>query len=65
MLVGRCRRLLINKRLTMKRKGNLINKLCSLDNIIYADITARKNKKKSRKYINIHDKHLLEEDIKI
>lgn len=49
----------------MKRKGNLINKLCSLDNIIYADITARKNKKKSRKYINIHDKHLLEEDIKI
>lgn len=49
----------------MKRKGNLMNKLCSLDNIIYADITARKNKKKSKKYINIHDKHLLDEDIKI
>lgn len=46
----------------VKRKGNLMPELCSLRNVILADCNARKGKIKSRKYIELHDKNLLEED---
>lgn len=41
----------------VKRKKNLIESLCSLDNINLADNNARKNKKRSLQYIKRHDKH--------
>ena len=46
----------------VKRKGNLMPDLCSLKNIIIADCNARKGKIRSKKYIELHDKNLLEED---
>lgn len=49
----------------VKRKGNLMPRLCTMTNIILADINARKLKARSRKYINKHDENLLNENTEI
>lgn len=47
----------------VKRKGNLISSLCRMDNILLADTNARKAKRRSRRFIEKHDKNIIEEDI--
>ena len=46
----------------VKRKGNLISSLCRMDNILLADTNARKAKRRSRRFIEKHDKNIIEED---
>lgn len=45
----------------VKRKGNLIQKLSNPANIILADCLARKGKTRSKKYIEEHDRNILED----
>lgn len=44
----------------VKRKGNLISSLCRMDNILLADTNARKAKRRSRRFIEKHDKNIIE-----
>lgn len=47
----------------VKRKGNLISSLCRMDNILLAGTNARKAKRRSRRFIEKHDKNILEGSI--
>ena len=44
----------------VKRKGNLISSLCRMDNILLADTNARKAKRRSRRFIEKHDKNIID-----
>lgn len=49
----------------VKRLGNLINKVADLSNIYLADKKARRAKKSSRRFIEIHDRNVIEENSKL
>lgn len=49
----------------MRRIGGLINKVCSIDNINIADDNARKAKRRSKKYIELHDQNRQQENEKL
>lgn len=49
----------------MRRKTGFYAKLCTIENIELADKNARRNKRRSAKYIAQHDKHRLEENLQL
>lgn len=53
------------KYFNLRRKGGFFEKLCTIENIELADSNARKSKKRSARYIAMHDAHKKEDNEKL